>query len=90
MKRQRTSSDVGNEENLAPSPREHMLADVDEVLQQERFEQSQRAVHQTSAFIKDKGWDDLDECDGDDPLMVREYVHDVYNYLKVLEVCAMT
>jgi len=31
-------------------------------------------------------WDDLDEEDNDDPLMVSEYVHDIFKYLKQLEV----
>lgn len=31
-------------------------------------------------------WDDLDRDDDDDPLMVSEYVTDIFNYLKQLEV----
>lgn len=31
-------------------------------------------------------WDDLDREDDDDPLMVSEYVVDIFNYLKLLEV----
>lgn len=32
-------------------------------------------------------WDDLDVDDADDPLMVSEYVMDIFNYLKEVEVC---
>ena len=35
---------------------------------------------------KDAGWEDLDEGDEDDPLMVSSYVVEVYDYLRVLEV----
>ena len=34
----------------------------------------------------DQGWDDLDREDDDDPLMVSEYVADIFNYLKEVEV----
>lgn len=35
---------------------------------------------------KDEGWEDLDAGDEDDPLMVSEYVNEVYDYLLQLEV----
>ena len=35
---------------------------------------------------KDAGWEDLDIGDDDDPLMVSEYVNEVYDYLRVVEV----
>jgi hypothetical protein len=31
-------------------------------------------------------WEDLDEEDADDPLMVSEYVNDIFNYFKSIEV----
>lgn len=34
-------------------------------------------------------WVDLDAEDADDPLMVSEYVHDIFNYLKGVEVCGV-
>ena len=37
-------------------------------------------------FSKDAGWEDLDIGDEDDPLMVSEYVNEVYDYLRVIEV----
>ena len=33
-------------------------------------------------------WDDLDAEDGDDPLMVSEYVSEIFDYMKNVEVCA--
>jgi len=35
---------------------------------------------------KDEGWLDLDAEDIDDPLMVAEYVNDIFEYMKALEV----
>lgn len=35
---------------------------------------------------KDEGWIDLDLEDIDDPLMVAEYVNDIFDYMKALEV----
>lgn len=35
---------------------------------------------------KDDGWEDLDAEDADDPLMVAEYVNDIFEYMKELEV----
>lgn len=32
-------------------------------------------------------WDDLDAEDADDPLMVSEYVAEIFQYMKVVEVC---
>ncbi|KAJ3508562.1 hypothetical protein NLJ89_g5687 [Agrocybe chaxingu] len=34
-------------------------------------------------------WDDLDADDNDDPLMVSEYVQDIFNYLKQVELTTM-
>ncbi|POY74741.1 hypothetical protein BMF94_2217 [Rhodotorula taiwanensis] len=38
---------------------------------------------------KDEGWEDLDEGDEDDPLMVSTYVVEVYEYLRELELTTM-
>ena len=35
---------------------------------------------------KDAGWEDLDKDDFDDPLMVAEYVNEIFDYMKSLEV----
>ena len=38
------------------------------------------------AVVEVQDWDDLDREDDDDPLMVSEYVVDIFNYLKCVEV----
>ncbi|KAI5121813.1 hypothetical protein M0805_009805 [Coniferiporia weirii] len=79
-KRQRTSSEVGDENRLADFERESEVADAEniapEVVAGEDTEQEQ-------------DWDDLDRDDDDDPLMVSEYVIDIFNYLKVVEQTSM-
>lgn len=37
---------------------------------------------------KDAGWEDLDAGDEEDPLMVAEYVKEIHDYMKELEVSA--
>ncbi|CAO1627440.1 unnamed protein product [Parajaminaea phylloscopi] len=38
---------------------------------------------------KDEGWEDLDAEDADDPLMVAEYVNEIFHYMKRLEMTTM-
>ncbi|KAF8156923.1 cyclin-like protein [Crassisporium funariophilum] len=38
---------------------------------------------------EDSSWDDLDADDNDDPLMVSEYVQDIFKYLKQVELTTM-
>lgn len=38
---------------------------------------------------KDEGWEDLDAEDAEDPLMVAEYVNDIFEYMKELEIINM-
>jgi len=38
---------------------------------------------------KDEGWEDLDAEDAEDPLMVAEYVNDIFDYMKELEIANM-
>lgn len=42
------------------------------------------------AEAKDAGWEDLDDGDEEDPLMVSAYVVEVYEYLKELEVSTIS
>ncbi|EOR04170.1 G2/mitotic-specific cyclin cdc13 [Wallemia ichthyophaga EXF-994] len=72
VKRQRTSS-----------PREQLL------LEAQRFEadEDRRRLAKTNANLPpaDEGWEDLDAEDEGDPLMVSEYVIEIFEYMKVLE-----
>jgi G2/mitotic-specific cyclin 1/2 len=46
----------------------------------------QASVPVGHAQAKDEGWEDLDAEDADDPLMVAEYVNEIFVYMKQLEV----
>lgn len=53
-------------------------------------EEVENAVIPKSEFeeeVENDAWDDLDAEDADDPLMVSEYVVEIFEYLKKVEVC---
>lgn len=61
--------------------------------QAEEDEHNARLAAEMAAFAEeeevdpeDSAWDDLDADDNDDPLMVSEYVQDIFQYLKEVEV----
>lgn len=83
-KKRRTSS-VGPEED--PEALEEARAQAEEA------EHNARLAAEMAAFAEEEeadpegsGWDDLDADDSDDPLMVSEYVQDIFQYLKEVEV----
>ena len=69
---------------LRTSEPDHALPSVDE-LDVDEDADADLAVLEAA---KDEGWEDLDAGDEDDPLMVSEYVNEVYDYLRGLEVRA--
>lgn len=70
-KKQRTSSEAPEDE----------LAEVEEAVRVKEEAYVEREVDPET-----EDWDDLDAEDKDDPLMVSEYVVDIFNYLKEVEV----
>lgn len=55
-------------------------------------EEVENAVIPKSEFeeeVENDAWDDLDAEDADDPLMVSEYVVEIFEYLKKVEVCRL-
>lgn len=46
-------------------------------------------TEQANKPAKDEGWEDLDAEDAEDPLMVAEYVNDIFEYMKELEILNM-
>lgn len=71
-KKRRTSSDIPEE------------AEVEAVQEQEQVES---ALKLDEADPDGDEWDDLDADDIEDPLMVSEYVVEIFEYLKEVEVC---
>lgn len=49
-------------------------------------EEADDAISEVEVFAE-QDWDDLDRDDDEDPLMVSEYVVEIFNYLKQVEVC---
>lgn len=79
QKKRRTSS-VGAEEKEAEKERERGKRRMLEELEQEEISVKERLAREE---VK---WDDLDKEDEGDPNMVAEYVVEIYEYLKYLEV----
>ncbi len=46
-------------------------------------------TEQATKPAKDEGWEDLDAEDAEDPLIVAEYVNDIFEYMKELEIINM-
>lgn len=67
---------------LRTSEPDHALPSVDELDVDEDADPDLAVLE----AAKDEGWEDLDAGDEDDPLMVSEYVNEVYDYLRGLEV----
>jgi len=59
---------------------------VDPEEETEQDDEAKAARTKRLRVAKDAGWQDLDDGDEDDPMMVTEYVLEVYEYLKELEV----
>lgn len=62
----------------------------DELAQEAIRPKRQRLVAEAPAIVeppppKDAGWEDLDVGDEEDPLMVTEYVNEIYDYLRQVE-----
>lgn len=78
FKKRRTSSDIPDEAKLFEEQEEHeaqVAASLDAGIDSE-----------PEADPNGDEWNDLDAEDGDDPLMVSEYVNEIFNYMKNVEV----
>ncbi|KAM0786795.1 hypothetical protein ACM66B_002229 [Microbotryomycetes sp. NB124-2] len=64
--------------------------DVNEYLNVATYEaEVEEREHELARRPKDYGWEDLDEGDEEDPMMVSAYVVEVYEYLRELELTTM-
>ncbi|KAJ6486899.1 g2/mitotic-specific cyclin cdc13 [Mycena sanguinolenta] len=89
-KRRRTSSDSPEEEEDPAALEEARLQAEEELI-------TARITAELEAYANDEPeadpetspWDDLDADDADDPVMVSEYVVDIFKYLKQLELTTM-
>lgn len=65
-------------ENIAPSHARDAVT--------EQPEEHAPATDVADPDAKDAGWEDLDAAEADDPLMVAEYVNEIFGYMKIIEV----
>ncbi|KAH6909563.1 g2/mitotic-specific cyclin cdc13 [Coprinopsis sp. MPI-PUGE-AT-0042] len=85
-KKRRTSSEAPEAESKA----EELLEDDPDAILRARLEAEMEAfANEPEADPEDSAWDDLDADDGDDPLMVSEYVGEIFTYMKELELATM-
>lgn len=75
IKKRRTSSDIPDEARLFEEQEDQVAASLDAAIDSE-----------PEADPNGDEWDDLDAEDGDDPLMVSEYVMEIFDYMKKVEV----
>lgn len=85
--KQRTPEDEDEEDGRAYKKRRTSsdVPDVDEAVVDVVPDELDGQVKEVDPNGDD--WDDLDADDADDPLMVSEYVMDIFHYLKEVEVC---
>jgi G2/mitotic-specific cyclin 2 len=90
FKKLRTSSDM-IEPEPEPEPAPEPVAEEEDVAAED-LPADDEAVHSLADGEADPNgpdWVDLDKEDSDDPVMVSEYVVEIFNYLKEVEVCGM-
>lgn len=82
----------GEEENVPPAPSDTAVPEEPKVEEENtraakrpRVESKTKTdeEHQSASAVE--GWDDLDAEDAEDPLMVSEYVNEIFEYLRKLE-----
>ena len=92
-KKQRTSSEAPEEPRVKVEHSSHLfLRGYDPKFEPEEEalpEEEEEEDVEKEADPNGDGWEDLDAEDADDPLMVSEYVVDIFNYLKEVEQTTM-
>ncbi|KAF8067772.1 cyclin-like protein [Lyophyllum atratum] len=86
FKKRRTSSEAP--EDTAAAEEDRQLAEEQEAAVRLASE-IEAYAEEPEADPEDSHWDDLDADDVDDPLMVSEYVVEIFNYLKKVELTTM-
>ncbi|KAG6854408.1 hypothetical protein C0991_006950 [Blastosporella zonata] len=87
FKKRRTSSEAP-EEDPATAGEEHKLNE-EELAAARLALEIEAYADEVEADPEGSQWDDLDADDSDDPLMISEYVVDIFNYLKQIEITTM-
>lgn len=85
FKKRRTSSEAPEEDPAALEEARQLAAEEEATAR--LTAEIEAYAEEPEADPEGSQWEDLDADDSDDPLMVSEYVIDIFNYLKQIEVC---
>ncbi|KAG6820909.1 hypothetical protein H0H93_009683 [Arthromyces matolae] len=86
-KKRRTSSEAP--EDIQPSAEEEPHQTEEELAAARLEAEIEAFANEPEADPEGSEWDDLDADDVDDPLMVSDYVVEIFNYLKQIEITTM-
>ncbi|KAG6885565.1 hypothetical protein C0993_012808 [Termitomyces sp. T159_Od127] len=87
FKKRRTSSEAP--EDIPAPVEEDQLPNDEELAAAQLADEIQSYADEPEADPEASQWDDLDADDADDPLMVSDYVVEIFNYLKQIEITTM-
>jgi hypothetical protein len=88
FKKRRTSSDAPEQPDEEAKEEVEVEDQVRDIAERELQKHLHEIEHEVEADPNGAEWEDLDAEDADDPMMVSEYVNEIFEYLKVVEVRA--
>lgn len=89
FKKRRTSSDAPEQPDEEAKEEVEVEDQVRDIAERELQKHLHHIEHEVEADPNGAEWEDLDAEDADDPMMVSEYVNEIFEYLKVVEVRAL-
>lgn len=89
FKKRRTSSDPPEQHDEEDKEEVEVEDQVRDIAEKELQKHLHAIEHELEADPDGAEWEDLDAEDADDPMMVSEYVNDIFEYLKVVEVSSL-
>lgn len=86
FKKRRTSSEAPEDPKEDVKERAEAGDQIPDIAERELQKHLQDIEREAEADPNGPNWEDLDAEDADDPMMVSEYVNEIFDYLKVVEV----
>ncbi len=86
FKKRRTSSEAPEDHKEDVKEQTEAGDQIRDIAERELQKHLQDIERQAEADPNGPDWEDLDAEDADDPMMVSEYVNEIFDYLKVIEV----
>jgi G2/mitotic-specific cyclin 1/2 len=86
FKKRRTSSEVPEDHKEDVKEQTEAGDQIHDIAERELQKHLQNIGREAEADPNGPDWEDLDAEDADDPMMVSEYVNEIFDYLKVIEV----